>query len=64
MAKKKTKNATVVNVATPGSVVGIQSGGDVNGNTVVVNGNTVTADDGGRWVDFEDMDRSLIDDID
>ncbi|MCP9209674.1 hypothetical protein [Streptomyces cucumeris] len=56
---------TVVNVASPGSVVGIQCGGSIVGSTVNVNGSTVTRSaldaqyPGGRWIDVEDMDRSL-----
>jgi hypothetical protein len=62
MAKNRKNDNTVVNVATPGSVVGIQCGGDIVGSTVTVNGSTVTTNGngGGRWVDIEDMDRSLI----
>ncbi|MFI0769639.1 hypothetical protein ACH4TQ_32825 [Streptomyces sp. NPDC021218] len=66
MAKNRNNDDTVVNIATPGSVVGIQCGGSIVGSTVTVNGSTVTRSDidaqypGGRWVDIEDMDRSLI----
>ncbi|MFF6847123.1 MULTISPECIES: hypothetical protein [Streptomyces] len=67
MAKKNRNNDntdnTVVNVATPGSVVGIQCGGSIVGSTVTVNGST--ADSGrwgpypsGRWIDVEDIDHS------
>ncbi|MCO8302823.1 hypothetical protein [Streptomyces sp. RKCA744] len=58
MAKNQRDTETVVNIASPGSVVGIQCGGSISGSTVVVNG-------GGRWLDDPDeMDRSLIDDLD
>ncbi|MFJ2199394.1 hypothetical protein [Streptomyces violaceusniger] len=66
MAKNRKNDDTVVNVASPGSVVGIQCGGDIVGSTVTVDGSTVTRDEidrqypGGRWIDVEDMDRSLI----
>lgn len=66
MAKnRKNNDDTVVNIATPGSVVGIQSGGSIVGSTVTVNGTTTRAEidrqyPGGRWIDIEDMDRSLI----
>jgi hypothetical protein len=51
---KDTSTKTVVNIASPGSVVGFQCGGDITGSTVVVNG-------GGQWLDDpDDMDRSLI----
>ncbi|MFE2024607.1 hypothetical protein ACFW9V_05550 [Streptomyces hygroscopicus] len=57
MAKNQ-RTETVVNIASPGSVVGIQCGGSISGSTVVVNG-------GGRWLDDPgEMDRSLIDDLD
>jgi hypothetical protein len=61
MTKKKddNDNSTVVNIASPGSVVGIQ-GHDVSGSTVVVDGSVVSSG-GGRWLDDPaDMDRSLI----
>jgi hypothetical protein len=71
MTKKKNRDEpTVVNVAGPGSVVGIQSDGSVAGSTVIVNGTTgtgttATGNGGGRWLDDPaDMDRSLIDDLD
>lgn len=60
MAKNQSRDTddTVVNYASPGSVVGIQCGGSVSGSTVVVNG-------GGRWLDDPaDMDRSHISDPD
>ncbi|KAK1180870.1 hypothetical protein B7755_023620 [Streptomyces sp. NBS 14/10] len=60
MAKNNQEDGTVVNVATPGSVVGIQCGGSIVGSTVTVNGNSVDQYPGGRWIDIEDMDRSLI----
>lgn len=64
MAKKDKKSPKVVNVADPGSVVGIMSGGSVVGNTVTVNGSTVVNGGGGRWIDIEDVDRSLWSDPD
>ncbi|MGW3427944.1 hypothetical protein ACWDHW_08305 [Streptomyces melanosporofaciens] len=67
MAKKKNTDDTVVNIATPGSVVGTQCGGSISGSTVTVNGSTTNSDSkwgGGRWVDIEDMDRSLWSDPD
>ncbi|MGW3427516.1 hypothetical protein ACWDHW_06105 [Streptomyces melanosporofaciens] len=69
MAKKrKNTDDAVVNVASPGSVVGIQCGGSIVGSTVTVNGSTRAEIDrqypGGRWIDVEDMDRSLISDPD
>ncbi|CAM5667590.1 hypothetical protein [Streptomyces mordarskii] len=65
MAKKNRNNDdnTVVNIAAPGSVVGIQCGGSIVDTTVTVNGSRSTIDDqypGGRRIDIEDMDRSLI----
>lgn len=38
---KQRNTETVVNIATPGSVVGIQCGGDIVGSTVTVNSPTV-----------------------
>ncbi|MFF4484695.1 hypothetical protein ACFY1A_48210 [Streptomyces sp. NPDC001520] len=67
MAKKRKNDDAVVNIATPGSVVGIQSGGSISGSAVTVNGPTTNSDSkwgGGRWVDIEDMDRSLWSDPD
>jgi hypothetical protein len=58
MAKKNRDDATVVNIATPGSVVGIQCGGDIVGSTVTVNGNSVDQYPSGRWIDIEDIDHS------
>lgn len=61
MAKKnQDTDATVVNVATPGSVVGIQCGGDIVDSTVTVNGDTGRWGPypSGRWIDVEDIDRS------
>ncbi|WP_413800204.1 hypothetical protein [Streptomyces iranensis] len=66
MAKNRNDDNTVVNIATPGSVVGIQCGGDIVGSTVTVDGSTVTRSaldaqyPGGRWIDIDEMDRSLI----
>lgn len=71
MAKKNRNNDdnTVVNYASPGSVVGIQSGGSIVNSTVTVNGSTTRAEidrqyPGGRWIDVEDIDRSLWSDPD
>ncbi|WP_405536913.1 hypothetical protein [Streptomyces antimycoticus] len=61
MAKKKQNNDdTVVNYASPGSVVGIQCGGDIVGSTVTVNGDSGRWGPypSGRWIDVEDIDRS------
>jgi hypothetical protein len=62
--KNDNDDNTVVNYASPGSVVGIQCGGSIVGSTVTLDGSTDRAaiDDqypGGRWVDIEDIDRSL-----
>lgn len=59
-AKKNNDDATVVNIATPGSVVGIQCGGSIVGSTVTVNGNSDRWGPypSGRWIDPEDIDRS------
>jgi hypothetical protein len=58
MAKNQSNDdGTVVNYASPGSVVGIQCGA-ISDTTIVVNG-------GGRWLDDPaDMNRDLIDDLD
>lgn len=54
MAKKNRDESTVVNHAAPGSVVGIQCGGNISGTNVVVNGD-------GRWLDNPaDIDRNSI----
>ncbi len=57
MARNQNSNdddRTVVNYAGPGSVVGIQCGGDIDTTTIVVNG-------GGRWLDDpDDIDRDRI----
>ncbi|MFK4188218.1 hypothetical protein ACI2L4_30080 [Streptomyces sparsogenes] len=64
MAKKNRDDATVTNYAAPGSVVGIQCGGDIVGTTVTVNGSTADQYPGGRWIDPEDIDRSRNSDLD
>ncbi|WP_438479060.1 hypothetical protein [Streptomyces asiaticus] len=68
MAKKRNNtDDTVVNYASPGSVVGVQCGGSIVGSTVTVDGSDVTAssDTGrwgpypsGRWIDPADIDHT------
>ncbi|MBD3004685.1 hypothetical protein [Streptomyces sp. 5-10] len=53
-----TTDATVVNYASPGSVVGIQCGGDIVGSTVTVSNGRWGQYPSGRWIDPEDIDHS------
>ena len=58
MAKNRRDNddTTVVNYASPGSVVGMQCG-SISNTTVTVNGDSGVS---GRWIDPEDIDHDWI----